>query len=74
MFTDTTVLSPIKESTNNEVFAYGQHIIKISSNPNNLQIEYETLKQLEGKGAFPRAEQYGPLDNQHFFLILSRLP
>jgi hypothetical protein len=66
-------LLPINESTNNAVFSYGEHIIKVSTDKQNLKTEYETLSQLANKGKFPLAEQYGTVEG-HFILVLQRLP
>ncbi|MDR3169949.1 MAG: hypothetical protein LBU27_09810 [Candidatus Peribacteria bacterium] len=65
-------MSPINESTNNAVFSYGEQIIKVSDNGNNLKTEYEILSQLANKGKFPLAEQYGTIEG-HFILVLQRL-
>jgi hypothetical protein len=54
------------------VFSYGEQIIKVSDNGNNLKTEYEILSQLANKGKFPLAEQYGTIEG-HFILVLQRL-
>jgi hypothetical protein len=71
-YTNASLL-PINESTNNAVFSYEEHIIKVSTDKHNLKTEYEILSQLANKGKFPLAEQYGTVEG-HFVLILQRLP
>lgn len=65
-------IEEVKESNNNQVFFHNTIVCKISKNPNNLKLEYDVLKRIEGSWLFSKAIHYCELDNL-FFLFMERL-